>query len=213
MAGDSTITLMPKVGMSGLFVAISPYDKLINPMVEYACVAVTSIEALVSEGQDPLTDIYLANEDTEDNYDADRQYKRHLVTLQAGSGELIVLPSRCLSGLPVTDGVRYVNTFLGISLSAIPENMDLTDLNLAMTDLVYEQLGVTSSVRANVIGAPVILSHEKHAQVMQARTITTKATLSLRAQRAVLEKENEALRTRLTMLEQFVVRNLDKLSA
>lgn len=204
----TTNTLLPKVGMSGLFNAIAPYDKLINPMLEYRCVSVTNINALIAAGQDPLTDVYLFSEDSEDNYNEDVSVGRALVTLQAGAGELVVVPSHKLVGLPVTDGVRYVNTYLGISLSAIAESTDLNTLSAELTQLVYEHLGVRPEIQAAVIGAPVIVSHEDHKRILQARTITTQSELSLRAKCEVLENTNTKLKQQLELLETYIKNNV-----
>lgn len=204
----ATNTLLPKVGMSGLFAAIAPYDKLINSMLEYRCVSVTNINALIAAGQDPLTDVYLFSEDTEDSYNLDVSVDRALVTLQAGAGELVVVPSHKLAGLPVTDGVRYVNTYLGVSLSAIAETTDLNALNVAIGQLVYEHLGVKPEIQAAVVGAPVIVSHDDHKRISQARTITTQTELSLRAKCEVLESANTELKQKLQLLENYIKDNV-----
>lgn len=206
----TTNTLLPKVGMSGLFSAIAPYDKLINPLLEYRCVAVTNISALIAAGQDPLTDVYLFSEDTEDNYNLDVSVDRALVTLQPGAGELVVVPSHKLSGLPVTDGVRYVNTYLGVSLSAIAETTDLNALNVAIGELIYDHLGIRPDIQAAVVGAPVIISHDDHKRIAQARTITARAELSLRAKCEVLENTNSELKQKLELLETYIKNNVLK---
>lgn len=194
--------------MSGLFSASVPYDKLLSPMLEYRCVAITNIDALLAAGQDPLNEIYLLSGDTQDSYDEDLLAKRNLVTLQAGSGELVVIPSHRLIGLPVTDGVRYLNTYLGISLSAIPESLDLGVLCTVLGDSVYEHIGVRPEVQATVVGAPVIVNHEDHKRIAQARAITTQAELSLRAKCEVLEEANTQLKQKLELLETYIKNNV-----
>lgn len=205
---DTSTPLIPKVGMSGLFAASAPYDKLLSSVSVYTCTAVTTMSSLVADGLDPYKYVYQKNGDSKENYDNDLAQGVLLVTLQAGAGEFVRIPANRLATLPITDGVVYVNMFLGISLSAVPETIDLRLLRESITDLVYEHLGVRSEVYSTVVGTPAILSHERHRDIEAARNNRTQNNLSLNAKIEVLREENTQLKNKLNVLEAYITKQL-----
>ena len=160
---NDPMEVVPTVGMSGLFSLKAPYTNLLRPQIEYTCIAVTNLQGAIANGQDPLNDVYLANGDTEANYEADLALNHCILTLQSGTGDQVVVPTSALNGLPIADGVRYMSSVLGISLSALPEDFDLTQLKTDISDLVFEAIGVRSTVYGSTVGGSLIVSHESHA--------------------------------------------------
>lgn len=205
---NDPMEVVPTVGMSGLFSLKAPYTNLLRPQIEYTCIAVTNLHGAIANGQDPLNDVYLANGDTEANYEADLALNHCVLTLQSGTGDQVVVPNSALNGLPLADGVRYMSSVLGISLSALPEDFDLTQLKTDISDLVFEAIGVRSTVYASTVGGSLIVSHETHEAIEAARVANVVIKPSNLALVEQLQLEKTALAARLTQLENYIKANL-----
>jgi len=202
------LEVVPTVGMRGLYSLKAPYANLLREQIEYTCIAVQNLTGALANGEDPLTDIYLANGDTEANYETDLAANHCLVTLQSESGDQVTVPNSALNGLPVADGVRYISSVLGISLSALPEDFDLTQLKQDISDLVFDQIGVRSTVYAATIGGTLVLPHGTHAAIEAARVANVVIQPSNSARVVQLELEKAAMQARLTQLEDYIKLNI-----
>ena len=202
------LEVVPTVGMSGLYTLKEPYTGLLRPQVEYSCIAVINLSGALAAGEDPLNDVYLANGDTEASYQADLDANHCLVTLKSGTGDVIQVPNSALSGLPSADGIRYVSMMLGISLSALPADFDLTQLKQTISDVVFDSIGVRSTVFPGVVGSPIVLTHAQHEQIEAGRLANATAVLSDRAKVLKLQQERQALLDKIAVLEAYLVDNL-----
>lgn len=198
------LEIVPTVGMAGLYSLKAPYNNLLREQIEYTCIAVTNLSGALAEGQDPLNDIYIANGDTEASYQDDLAKNHCIITLQSASGDLVVVPNSALNGLPNGDGVRYISAVMGISLSTLPEDFDLTQLKQDISDLVFDQIGVRSTVYATTIGGTIILSHATHEAIEAAREANVVIAPSNAALVTQLQLEKTKLQAQLTELENYI---------
>ncbi len=199
-----TQEIVPTVGMAGYFTLSAPYTALVREMVEYTVTGVISIAGAIADGLDPLNDIYLEHGDTEANFNIDAAANHCLVTMQSGEGDVVTVPNSSLILIPQADGVPYSNVVLGISLSAIPEDLDLTALETELSDLIFDRIGVRSTVFSTTVGGTSILTHDQHAAVEAARVANIESDLSMRTQNTQLQDINAALIVRLARLEEYV---------
>lgn len=202
------LEVVPTVGMSGLFSLKAPYTNLVREQIEYTCIQVINLTGALAQGDDPKTDVYLANGDTEENYNLDLAANHCIVTLQSELGDVVVVPNGALNGLPIADGVKYMSAVLGISLSALPEDFDLTQLKQDISDLVFETIGVRSTVYPATIGGTIVLSHEEHAGIEAARLANVQLTPSNLTLVTQLQNEKIALQAKLTQLEDYLKAHL-----
>lgn len=200
--------VVPTVGMTGRYTLQEPYTALCNPNVVYTCTAVSSIAGAIAQGGDPLQEVYLANGDSQASYDADAAKNHCLVTLQAGSGLVITVPNGALVTLPDADGILYTGMMLGISLSALPVDTDLSTLKNEIVDLVYHYQGVRSTVYLAITSAASLVPHATHALVESARRANVTSHKSVRSQNVALQAANAALVARLAALESYIALNL-----
>lgn len=164
-----TSEIVPVIGMTGLYSLKSPYTDLINSDIEYTCVSVSSISGMLANGLNPLNEIYIANGDTEVNYNLDAENNRTIITLQSGIGDVVTVPNSALNKLPIADGVNYTSVMLGVMLSVIPDSLDLTTLEQEIKDLVLSKIGVNSTITSAVLGGSIVIPHDKHAIIEIAR--------------------------------------------
>ena len=59
---------VPYVGMTGKYELRAPYTSLIDDTLEYTCISIINLSGYISQGHDPLNEIYLRNNDTENNF-------------------------------------------------------------------------------------------------------------------------------------------------
>lgn len=196
--------VVPFVGMAGRYSLKAPYTALVNPNVEYTCTGVISLVGAIAQGSDPWEEVYLPNGATEAAYALDKEKNHCLVTLQSGLGDVVVVPNSALMALPNADGIRYVNVMLGVSLSAIPEELDLTSLKVDVSDLVFHRLGVRSTVYPAVFGATALIDHDQHKAIEAARLVNIQSNLSTLTENEMLKVQNTALVAKVAMLEGYI---------
>jgi hypothetical protein len=200
--------LVPYVGMTGLYTLKAPYTNLITNTVEYTCIAVINISGAIANGEDPLNEIYLFNGDTQVNFDIDEAANHCIVTLQSGLGDLVRVPNSALISLPNSDGIKYLNIILGIALSVLPENTDLTAIKTEISDLVFNTLGVRSTVFGTTVGGNTVVSHATHASIENSRQLNITSKLSARTRNQQLIAQNTALLAKVAVLENYIKINL-----
>jgi hypothetical protein len=196
--------VVPTVGMSGRYSLKAPYTALCNPNVLYACTGVVSLSGAVAQGKIPLEDVYLAQGATEADYAADEALDHCIVTLQSGVGEVVTVPNSALIMLPDADGIRYTGLMLGISLSAIPMDLNLTTLKARLSDTVFDQLGVRSTVYEAVTSSATIIGHARHQAIEAARVANVSIHLSPLTEVDQLKTQNLALLAKVALLEAYV---------
>lgn len=201
---NATMEALPTVGVKGRFSARTPFDTKINPQIEYTCIDVSTIRGLIARGQDPFNEVYVPAGLDDEAADFQQDIDRCIVTLQAGSGLLVKIPSSYLHGQPDNNGVRYVHSMIGVALSVIPEGLDLTSLLQEVTDLVYDRLGVRSEAKVVTLDTVTVLSQQEHNAIETARQTNITRNESNVAKIRRLEVENLELQERLGQLEAYL---------
>jgi hypothetical protein len=196
------------VGMKGVVIATAPFDVVINPRLIQQCIAVKTINGLLAEGFEPYTDIYERFGISEDQFNIDADSNVRIITFQDATGEINYVPEIYIQSLPDANGVPYRCVMLGISLSAIPDNMDVSDLKTELSDIIFNYLGVRSEVKEVVYGEPSILSQEEHAAVEQARVTNITNNVSSRLRVSQLESTTADLYQKIQVLETFIKDNI-----
>lgn len=201
----NTLNFLPSLGMTGFYSLAAPYDKLISATAQYRCEGVKSLSAALSEGQDPLTQVYLASGDTKENYERDLAAGVSLVSISAGDGSLVVFPHTAMLKVPLADGVVYENVVLSIALGALPQTQDLSLIQSEIQQMVLQNFGINSASYLSVVGAPCIISAQAHEVVQAARQakITEQESSLSKVQR--LQTQLSAALTKIAELEAHLV--------
>ena len=204
----NTMNYLPSLGMSGLYDVGAPYSALISATTNYKCVGVISLSGAVSEGYDPLNNIYLANGDTQANYLSDLAAGVSIITLVSDAGAVVKFPSSALLQVPVSDGVLYRNVVLGISLGATPDTMDLSTIQTAVSNLVYDMLGVLSTTFLTTVGNTVVLSPTQDAAISSARAANINQASNPLYENRQLKAQNAELIQQMNILNAYIAAKL-----
>ncbi len=200
----SNLQFLPSIGMTGLYTLKAPYNELIMSTTEYVCTGIESIQGSISRGEDPYTELYVANGATQSDYEEDLSSGAYLVTITSGEGDVVTFPSSALVKMPDTDGIRYRNLVLGISLSSLPDSLNLDVVKQDISDLVLDTLGVRSSVYTAQVGGVTILSKEQSAAIESARQANISSLESPLYKLHRLERDNASLIQKVAQLEAYI---------
>lgn len=198
--------------MTGTYELKTPYAQLVMATTEYTCVKLQSLSASVAAKEDPYTNVYLANGATQTDFDADIAAGAYLVTIQSGTGNLVVFPSTALVSVPNTDGKICRNLVMSVSLSVLPDGTDLTGLKQQIEDLVLNTLGVKSSIYVTQRGAVTVLNTAQVTALNAARQMNIRTMSSPLYRNMQLQAQNEALIAQVKAMSDFIVANKAKLA-
>lgn len=194
--------------MKGVVITIAPFDTLINPRLIQECIGVETINGLLAKGDDPFTDVYESIGLTEDQFNADSDTGVRIITLQSSLGEIYSVPETYIEAIPDANGVPYRCAMLGISLSAIPDEMNIAELKTELGDVIFNYLGVRSEIKEVMYGEPSILTQEEHTAVEVARVANITNNVSSRLRVAQLTTMVEDMTLKIQQLEQYIKDNI-----
>ena len=198
----------PKIGDSGIFTIKEPFNVLVTPQVIYTIRSIRTINDILASGALAYEKYYQPMGINKEQYLIDAGNNICIIGLQAGTGEWVYVPESYIKEPPQTTGVKYSSIVIGVGLGAIPDCMNIEHLQTAIKELVYSSLGVNPKIKAVLVSQPAFIDHEKHERLEQARQakITRSTTDFFRVKE--LEKENAELRSKLTILEDYIKKTL-----
>lgn len=201
MAGQS---IHITVGMKGTIIATAPFDTVIDSRQIHECIGVETINGLIAKGSEPFEDIYEKYDISESQFNADADAGVRIITFQSSIGEIITIPELYIESIPDANGVPYRCAMLGIALSAIPDDFDLTELKTEVSDLIFDYIGVRSEIKEVVFGEPSVLTRVEHIAVEAARVANVRDNESSRSIARRLQDTVNAQAAKIAMLEQYI---------
>lgn len=196
--------MIPAINTRGLYTLRAPFAAALLVSTPYTCVAVRKLEDIVAAGGDPKELYYTAHGIDASVYDDDVAQGTCIVTLQASEGSIVYVPSSFITSLPDQGGIPYTTLVLAVSLSAIPDALDLTYLKTRMSELVMANLGVEAEVQEVAISAPTHLSQTEHAAIEAARQVNITNRTTDHATNLALTTQRDALLAKVQELEAYI---------
>lgn len=169
--------VIPTVGTRGKFTLSAPLDQLMLSGEEYTVQAVRKLADYIANNEDPLKDIYTANGLSQTQYAEDLAAGMFVASLQSETGHWVYVPAKYIQTYPDTNGVPYRTLMMGVSLGAMPVEIDLDHLKTAISNLVRDSLGVTPQIKLVETSKALMVSRDKHDSLSTARQ--HRATLAL----------------------------------
>jgi len=201
--------LLPNVGTTGAITLKAPFDGLCAPNIPYQVSEVRSLQGIASDGLDPFTLFYDPFGLTQANYADDVANNVCILSLLSPSGETLRVPNSYLVNLPVSTGLPYSTTLVGVNLGALPEDMSLAYFISAVQDLAHDLLGVTGAVaKAVKTSATMYLSITDAEAIEAARNAVMVTVVTDRAKLVAAQSQIQTLTTHNADLEAFVLANL-----
>lgn len=206
-----TTYLVPDLGLRGLYRVKPPFDKILDASTEYTCQSVRRISELLASGEDVFENYYNSFGITAESYESDLTNNVVIIGVNSNRNNWYYFPSSYLLSYPDITGVVYNKIVMGIDLGALADSIPLDPLKTAISDLVYDHLGITPEIKEVITSQTVYLSQEDHAKVESVRNTRRKAVRSNFQIITELETANAAYKTKLKALEDFILANRTKL--
>lgn len=169
---------IPAIGSTGKFILDSNWSNLIDPNIEYTCVATNTISSLMDLGKDVLTDIYMPLQtilgetvfNATNVYTNDLNLNISIITLQSGTGLIVYVPATSITDTVDISGIPYSRKYISIDTGVIPDNLNLDSIVVELKSLLESKLGIISpEVIISIFGEVIYLSQTQHQQVENIR--------------------------------------------
>ena len=200
--------LIPPIGTKGIFVLEEPFQQRLVEKVAYTCQAVRSIRDTIASGSDPFSEYYEPFELSKEQYEGDVANGAAIVSLQSGVGDWLYVPSTFIKSYPDMNGVMYTPIVLGISLGAVPDEMNLSALKSDIEALVRDTIGINSTVKSVVAGLPTLVPQEDHRVATAARAEMITRSNTDRSRLLAAQETVNALTLKVQELEAYIQDNL-----
>ncbi len=155
---------MIHTGITGKYTFKAPFDN-INMNTLYISTSRVPIQEMDTNGLNPLVTIY-SPVGLENSYNADFMENVYIIGLQkVGGTEIFYVPEKYITGIPVNDGVKYVEKLLAFNIGLVPEDTDFTNIVATITDIITGMLGINVDVKIiNNSGITIIpkIDHEEN---------------------------------------------------
>lgn len=196
--------IIPTIGAKGIYTLKDPFTNDPIPGEEYTCQAIRKLSDYIANNEDPYELIYSPKGITEDLYKADLEDDMYVVSLQSESGQWILVPASYLQAYPFTNGVRYRTMMIGLSIGAIPFDMDLGPIMDTLKNVVAEGLGITPEAKAIETSRPIMISRERHDAIVETRRARATMALTDAGKLMALQREHEIALQKLQLLEAHI---------
>lgn len=156
-------SLIPTLGLRGIYILADPFAAKLLPQVAYTCMATRTLGELLNAGIDPYNAYYIPNNLTKERYEADLTDGMVMLSLQAGAGVWVDVPSTFVQRLPDLNGIPYSPLIAALRLGAVPDDTDLTYTRQRLANVVLEDLGILATCELVVVGQQTLIAQEDHA--------------------------------------------------
>ncbi|MNQ14370.1 hypothetical protein D3C85_273190 [compost metagenome] len=190
--------ITPPLLTKGRYTLVEPFTAL--PTVIYTCAALRTFDECLAGGLDVLNAIYIHEGLTKTEYDRDYKAGKKIVTLMSDTETPIYVPDSYIESFPNFDAVNYNHVIGSFDLGALPDFLNLTNLQLEVAALVSDVVGKEPIVKIHRGASSGIISPAQHevAEVARLAAISRRTTyraenIKLRAQVTTLEEQNAVL--------------------
>lgn len=200
----STNLVIPTVGSEGHYETLAPFNSKVLPNVRYVCQAVRKLNDYLANNEKPLDTIYLKNGLTQEDYENDLRDGMYIVSLQSGVGQWVYIPARYLVSYPISNGVYYHEVALVANLGSIPTGVDLSPIKAAVSNTLYDYIGVTPSIIETEISATIVLPYEKHQEIQTYRDEHKRIFQSDSERLRLANQQIDRLKYQMQQLEKYI---------
>lgn len=169
MADTKPIYYTPAVGTKGSFSFQSPFDSILFSNQEYEVKSIRSLKELYDSEEDPYTNIYAANNLTEQDFETDLNNDIPIIVLANDANQYYYVPATKLSSLPKLTGVKYQEVMLAINLGYLPVDTDITSTKMDIESVVSEKIGVKSNMEIIKTSAIQLVDEAKDVEYTKLR--------------------------------------------
>lgn len=185
--------ITPPLLTTGRYTLVEPFTAL--PTVLYKCEALRTFDECQLSGVDVLNNIYILAGLTKAEYDRDKKAGNKIVTLTSATETPIYVPDSYIESFPNFDAVTYQHIVGSLDFGALPDYLNLANLQLEMAALASDIVGKEPKVTIHRAASSGLVTPVQHEAAEVARLSAIKRRTTYRA-------ENIKLKQQVTALEQ-----------
>lgn len=197
--------IIPPIGSKGQYIFLEPFNTSLYQEQELEVVSVGYIKELEDKKIDVLKVIYNIIGLTNEDYLDDINNNIPIVTFMSSNGSYLYVPADRIQGMPDSSGVKYQERIIAINLGLIPLETDLDSLKENIKDLVYDNFGVTSSIKEVHSSSVVLIDKVKDTAFRKLLENKRTNNLSYRTRYNQLKKQYDDLNNLYTRLEEYAI--------
>ena len=193
-----------RVGQTGNFQLLNPFDTTLKTELQYTCIAIRKIKDYILDGVDVYTEIYKKVEISNLVYDEDVKNNTSIIHLQNDLGEIVRVPERYFKDVPIADGVLYNVKVLGFSLGPLPKDLDLSYASQKCKELLLDILGVNSTPKVIIVSTDKVVSYEEDVIAVAAREALRGTSNTERSKIIDLQNRLATATSKIMALEDYI---------
>lgn len=193
-----------RVGQTGNFQLLNPFDTTLKTELQYTCIAIRKIKDYILDGVDVYTEIYKKMEISNLMYDEDVKNNSSIIHLQNDLGEIVRVPERYFKDVPIADGVLYNVKVLGFSLGPLPKDLDLSYASQKCKELLLDILGVNSTPKVIIVSTDKVVSYEEDVIAVAAREALRGTSNTERSKIIDLQNRLATATSKIMALEDYI---------
>jgi hypothetical protein len=193
---------LPQLNSFGVFTLLPP---LTITAVDYRCSSLQLVSELLKNNVDVLTDYYLANGLTVDNYNTDLLSSVAIVTLVSEEGPTLTIPSSYITNTPVFLAVPYSRIVISLELGELPDDLPISQLLLDITTIATNTVGVIPIPRIHKIPINKNINTNDHQIKELTRQLNVNKAISFYTSKLAADAELVLAKEKIHELENIVI--------
>lgn len=166
----------PPLSTTGRYVLRTPWST--NPAMLYTCLAIRSFDDIYKLGYDVYSTYYEPMGLTDGavvggvpfQFSNERTAKANIITLRAADGTFLYVPDTYVASYPDMGEHKYSHMVLSVSLSALPDYLDLAAVKDAVSGIVSQMFGLVPIVKEHRTPSTTNPTAAQHEAMEAART-------------------------------------------
>lgn len=183
--------ITPPLLTTGRYTLVEPFTAL--PTVLYKCEALRTFDECQLSGLDVLNNIYILAGLSKAEFDRDKKAGNKIVTLTSATETPIYVPDSYIESFPNFDAVTYNHIVGSLDFGALPDYLNLANLQLEIAALASDIVGKEPKVTIHRAASTGVVTPAQHEAAEVARTAAITRRTTYRAENVKLQRQITSL--------------------
>lgn len=197
----------PTLNSTGCFTATTPFDTTVQTNKPYTVIAVRLLTDMELAGDTPLQGIYTPAGLDLAQYMEDVDQHVSVITLSGEGGELLYIPNRYLTSLPLHTGISYTSRMLTIPMGTLPVSLDLSGLITDLAGVVTSGVGVVPTIQETTTSSEIKIPYDTDTILTNLRNSLVSSSLNWEGRYLQEVLRNSMLTDLVDQYECYLVNN------
>ncbi len=199
--------VIPAIGSVGSYVLASPYNTLIDPNINYTCMAIRTIGELLADNKDPYAMAYQPANISQSIYQENIQQNLPIISLVSDGGSWVYVPATYILEIPLVNGINYKSMGINLLLGLISDDYDLTNLINQLEQTVISITGITPTINPVQLSNSLQVTQSQASQIESARQALITNNSSVYGLYMQALNNLQVATTQIQALENYIMQN------